>query len=87
VRVDVTGDELLITIDADELPSQADTRGLAARLPANASGIAAEVVKMLDAPKPAREPAVVRSVTVQLVRTRIVAAETLMLDGEAEIYP
>lgn len=87
MRAEVHGDELLITIDVDELPYRADARSLAARLPANAAGIASAVTKMLAAPQAAREPAAVRSVTVQLVRTRVVAAETMMLDRETEIFP
>ena len=87
VSAEVRGDELLVSIDVAELPDRADARSLAAKLPANVSGIATEVVKMLAAPQAAREPAAVRPVTVQLVRTRVVAAETLMLDRETQVYP
>jgi hypothetical protein len=87
VRAEVSGDELLITIDISELPDQADPRGVAAKLPGNASGIASAVMEMLAAPQPVREPVAVRSVSVRLTRTRVVAAETLMLDRETEIYP
>ena len=87
MRAEVSGDELLITIDISELPDQADPRSVAAKLPANASGIATEVVKMLAAPQAVREPAAVRSVSVRLTRTRVVAAETLMLDRETRVYP
>jgi hypothetical protein len=88
MRVEVvSGDELLITIDADELPGKATARALAAKLPRSASGIAAEVVKLLDAPKPAGVPVTVRAVTVKLVRTQLIAAETLLLAAEREIFP
>lgn len=81
------GDELTIILDVGELPGQADPGSVAARLPANASGIASAVTAMLAAPQPVREPVAVRSVTIRLTRTRVVAAETLMLDGETQIYP
>jgi hypothetical protein len=86
VRAEVNGDELFVTIDAAELPGKATARSLAARLPRSAHDIAAEVVRMLDAPKPASVPVTVRAVTVRLVRTQVIAAETLMLDGEREIF-
>jgi hypothetical protein len=62
-------------------------RALAARLPRSAQEIATEVVRLLDTPKDAREPVTVRSVTVKLVRTKVIASETLMLAVEREIYP
>jgi hypothetical protein len=87
VRADVSGDELLITLDAAELPSKATARALAARLPRSAHEIAAEVVWLLDTPKGDRDPVTVRSVTVRLVRTQVIASETLMLAVEREIFP
>lgn len=87
MRAEVRGDELLVVIDAAELPRQADSRALAARLPRSAHEIAAEVVRMLDTPKPAGTPVTVRSVTVKLVRTRLIASETLMLAVEQELFP
>jgi hypothetical protein len=87
MRAEVTGDELLITIDAAELPGKATARSLAARLPRSAHDIAEEVVRLLDAPKPAGVPVTVRAVTVKLVRTQVIAAETLMLADEQEIFP
>lgn len=87
MRAEVSGDELLITMDAAELPRQVDSRTLAARLPRSAHAIAAEVVRLLDTPKDARPPVTVRAVTVQLVRSRIIASETLMLAVEQEIFP
>ena len=88
MRADVVGvDELLITIDTVELPGRTTARSLAARLPRSAHEIAAEVVRLLDTPKDARDPVTVRSVTVKLVRTQVIASETLMLAVEREIYP
>jgi hypothetical protein len=87
VRAEVSGDELLITLDAAELPDKATARALAARLPRSAHDIAAEVVRMLDTPKPAAVPVTVRSVTVRLVRSQLIASETLMLAVEREIFP
>jgi hypothetical protein len=87
VRAEVDGDELLVTLDEAELPGKATTRALAARLPRSAHEIATEVVRMLDTPKGARDPVTVRAVTVRLVRTRLIASETLMLTVEREIFP
>jgi hypothetical protein len=87
VRAEVSGDELLITLDAAELPDRASERALAARLPRSAHEIATEVVRMLDTPKAARVPVTVRSVTVKLTRTRVIASETFMLSAEREIFP
>jgi len=87
MRAEVSGDELLITIDADELAGKATARSLTARLPRSAHDIAAEVVRMLEAPKPADVPVTVRAVTVRLVRTQVIAAEVLMLAVEREIFP
>lgn len=87
MRAEVSGDELLITMDAAELPGQVDSRALAARLPRSAHEIATEVIRMLDAPKGAPGAVTVRAVTVQLVRTRLIASETLMLAVEREIFP
>lgn len=87
MRAEVDGDELLVTLDLAELPDKASERALAARLPRSAHEIAAEVVRMLDTPKPAAVPVTVRAVTVRLVRTRLIAAETLMLAVEREIFP
>jgi hypothetical protein len=87
MRADVSGDELLITIDADELPGKTTARGLAARLPRSAHDIATEVVRILEAPKPAGVPVTVRAVTVRLVRTQVIASEVLMLAVEREIFP
>jgi hypothetical protein len=42
---------------------------------------------MLDTPKAARVPVTVRSVTVKLTRTRVIASETFMLSAEREIFP
>jgi hypothetical protein len=87
VRVEAGApDELVITIEVGEMPVRATDRSLAARLPNNASGIATEVVGMLDAPKPATGPVTVRAVTVRLVRTGVVASETLMLGEAKEIF-
>ena len=86
MRAEVSGDELLITIDVSELPYRATARSLAAKLPASASGIATEVVGMLDAPKPAPGPVTVRAVTVKLVRSEVVASETMMLATEREVF-
>ncbi len=86
MRVEVSGDELLVTIDVGELPYRATDRSLAAKLPRSASDIATEVVGMLDAPKAATGPVTVRAVTVRLVRTEIIGAETLMLDGERQVF-
>jgi hypothetical protein len=87
MRAEVDGDELLITLDAAELPGKATARALAARLPRSAHEIATEVVRMLDTPKDERDPVTVRSVTVRLVRTQVIASETLMLAVEREIFP
>lgn len=87
MRAEVSGDELFITIDAGELPSKASARSLAARLPRSAPDIAGEVVRLLDAPKDATDPVTIRAVTVRLVRTQVIAAETLMLGDEREIFP
>lgn len=86
MRVELTGDELLVVIDVSELPYKAAERSLAARLPRSAPDIATEVVGMLDTPKPASEPATVRAVTVKIVRTVVISSETLMLDTAREIY-
>jgi len=82
----VNGDELLVTIDAGELQAKAAARSLAARLPRSAHDIAGEVVRLLETPKGASDPVTVRSVTVRLVRTQVIAAETLMLDTERELF-
>jgi hypothetical protein len=87
MRAEVSGDELLITLDAAELPDKPSERALAARLPRSAQEIATEVVRMLDTPKAVGVPMTVRAVTVRLVRTRLVASETLMLAVERVIYP
>jgi hypothetical protein len=42
---------------------------------------------MLDAPQCDRDPVTVRAVTVKLVRTQVIASETLMLAVERELYP
>ncbi|MGH3191736.1 MAG: hypothetical protein ACRDPY_32200 [Streptosporangiaceae bacterium] len=86
MRAEVRGDELLIVIDVGELPYRATARSLAAKLPRSASDIATEVVGMLDAPKPASGPVTVRAVTVELVRSEVVASETLMLSTERELF-
>lgn len=86
MRAEVHGDELLVTIDVTELPYRVSARSLAAKLPASASDIATEVVGLLDAPKPAKGPVTVRAVTVKLVRSEVVASETLMLDTERELF-
>jgi hypothetical protein len=87
MRADVSGDELLITLDAAELPGRTTARALAARLPRSAHEIADEVIRMLDTPQCDRDPVTVRAVTVKLVRTQVIASETLMLAVEREIYP
>ena len=87
MRAEVSGDELLITLDAGELPDRVSERALAARLPRSAQEIATEVVRMLDTPKAAGVPVTVRSVTVKLTRTRVIASETFMLGAEQEIFP
>jgi hypothetical protein len=87
MRAEVSGDELLITIDVTETAGKTTARSLAARLPRSAHDIAAEVVRILEAPKPAGIPVTVRAVTVQLVRTQVIAAEVLMLAVEREIFP
>jgi hypothetical protein len=69
-----------------ELPYRAADRSLAAKLPRSAGDIATEVVGMLDAPKPASSPVTVRAVTVKMVRTEVIASETLMLDAEREVF-
>lgn len=86
MRAEVHGDELLVTIDVTELPYRVSARSLAAKLPASASDIAAEVVGLLDAPKPATGPVTVRAVTVKLVRSEVVASETMMLSTEREVF-
>ncbi len=87
MRAEVSGDELLITIDAGELPGKATARSLTARLPRSAHDIASEVVRMLEAPKPAGVPVTVRAVSVRLVRTQVIATEVLMLVAGREIFP
>lgn len=86
MRAEVSGDELVITIDVTELPYRVSARSLAAKLPRSAGDIATEVVALLDAPKPASRPVTVRSVTVKLVRTEVIAIEPLMLDTERELF-
>lgn len=86
MRAEVSGDELLIMIDAGELKAKATARSLAARLPRSAHDIAAEVVRLLETPKGASDPVTVRSVTVKLVRTQVIASETLMLDAARELF-
>jgi hypothetical protein len=86
MRAEVSGDELVVTIDAGELPFRATARSLAARLPGTASDIAAETLSMLDAPKAASGPVTVRAVTVRLVRTEVIGSETLMLGAEHEVF-
>jgi len=86
MRAEIHGDELVVTLDADELRTRATVQSLAARLPRSAHDIAAEVVRQLEVPKGASEPATICSVTVKLVRTRVIGAETLMLDSPREVY-
>jgi len=86
MRAEVSGDELLVSIDAGELETRATARSLAARLPRSAHDIAIEVVRLLETPKDAKDPVTVRSVTVRLVRTQVIASETLMLDTERELF-
>ena len=86
MRAEVSGDELLVTLDTCELPDKASERVLAARLPCSAHEIAAEVVRILDKPKGAGVPVTVRSVTVRIVRTEVIATETLMFSEATEIY-
>lgn len=86
MRADVNGDELLVTIDQAKVPGRSTARGLAARLPRSAHDIAAEVVRLLDAPRAPADPVLIRAVTVRVVRTEVIAAETLMLT-EQEIFP
>jgi hypothetical protein len=86
VKAEVHGDELLVIIDVSELPYRATARSLAANLPGSASEIATEVVGMLDKPKAATGPVTVRAVTVKLVRTDVIAEQTLMLDTERQVF-
>jgi hypothetical protein len=86
MRAEVSGDELLIMIEAGELKAKATARSLAARLPRSAHDIATEVVRLLETPKGASDLVTVRSVTVRLVRTQVIVAETLMLDTARELF-
>lgn len=81
-----SGDELTITLDADELGLAASGRALAMKLPGNAGGIADGIMGMIGQPPVPGDPAKIRVVHVRLVRTAVVAETTLALDGEREVW-
>jgi hypothetical protein len=68
VRAEITGsgDELVITLNADELPVQASDASLRVTLPASAGSIADGVLEMTGQPPVPGEPRTVRTVHVRL---------------------
>lgn len=86
MRAEVSGDELLISIDEGELGTKATARSLPRGCPVARTTSPVRWVRRLAAPTGASDPVTVRSVTVRLVRTQVIASETLMLDGAREIF-
>jgi hypothetical protein len=81
-----SGDELVITLDAADLPLAATDQALRVKLPASAPGIADGILDMLASPPAPGEARPVRIVHVRLTRTQVVAETTLVLDGERAVF-
>jgi hypothetical protein len=88
MKAEITGDgdELTVTLAADELPLAATDASLKAKLPESAGPIADGVLAMLGGPPVPGDPRKIRVIHVRLVRSVIVAETTLALDGEREVY-
>lgn len=81
------GDELVITLNTDELPMVTTDRALRDALPSSAASIADGILAMISqAPEPG-QPRAVRVVTVRLARSVTVAETTIMLDAERQVWP
>jgi hypothetical protein len=78
--------ELVITLDADDLPFSATDNSLKARLPGAAGDISEGILSMLGDPPGPGETVRVRVVRVRLVRTEIVAETILELGTERQVY-
>ncbi len=88
MKAEITGDgdELTITLAADELPLAATDASLKAKLPESAGSIADGVLAMIgEAPVPG-DPRKIHVIHVRLVRAVTVAETTLCLDGEREVW-
>lgn len=88
MKAEITGDgdELCITLDADELPLAATDASLRAKLPESAGSICDGVLGMLGEPPQPGEAKRIRVVHVRMTRVQVVAETTLCLDGEREVY-
>ena len=82
-----SGDELIISLDAAELPVPATDTSLRATLPGCAGDIADGILAMIGQPPQPGEPRAVRVVHVRMTRTVVVAETTLALDGERQVWP
>lgn len=88
MRAEITGDgdELTVTLDADELPLAATDASLKATLPESAGSIADGVLAMIGGPPVPGDPRKIRVVHVRMTRVQVVAETTLCLDGEREVW-
>lgn len=82
-------DELVLVLDVTEvsrlLERKVSPQALAGALPGQAGKLADAVMDEMAQPRP-RELTTITSITVRVVQTRVVASETLMLDGERQVY-
>jgi hypothetical protein len=90
VRVEAGApDELVLILDVTEVSRLLDRKvsagALKAGLPGQAGKLADAVLDMTGEPR-ALEQRTIRSVTVKVVETRIIASETLLLSAEKQVY-
>jgi hypothetical protein len=88
MRAEITGDgdELTVTLDADELPLAATDASLRTKLPESAGSIADGVLSMIGGPPVPGDPRKIRVIHVRMTRVQVVAETTLCLDGEREVW-
>lgn len=82
-------DELVLILDAAEvaalLHQEVSDRALRAGLPGQAGRIADAVIEVTAEPR-AQEPRTIRSVTIKVTETRVIATETLLLAGPRQVF-
>lgn len=82
-------DELVLILDAAEvtglLHQEVSDGALQAGLPGQAGRIADAALEVTAGPR-AQEPRTIRSVTVKIVQTRVIASETLLLAGPRQVF-
>ncbi|WP_300611075.1 hypothetical protein [Trebonia sp.] len=82
-------DELVLVLDVAEisglLQREVSRGALRAALPGEAGALADAVMDIAGEPRPP-EPRTIRSVTIKVIETRVIASETLLLAAERQVY-